>query len=464
MTSIPGLRNLVLAAAAAVITSAGAVIVLLNPDDSTRKITGTNDSAPGLAWSVDAAATYGRGFAEFRDPASGTEYDMGGPGFVDAGDTLVTVIGVSNGGMSLQGPMLVGIDAATGAQRWQTPAADLGGCGSTPVDGRLVCFTSAPELIGYDIATGKITRTPTDWNIFAIATADDRVYLAEGDVESDDVRVHAGTLADPDAYWSRAFTMGTAWEDLPANALEVSHGQGVLALGADLAGFDRASGDPRWTVGLDGCSDATETSGALVVRIRTECRGYRIVGSDLIDRTGRTIATTDSEIAHTLSIDLPVDETIPVLLGDSAHDRHTGNRMWTSPDLISTPRETNDHNVDATVGTATAILGDVALLRDTVAHTTTGLDMRTGHRLWQAETDRSGTIHGWDGHTVVLSDYTGLWAVNPWTGETVWDIPFLAVNADHAAITDGGRLAAHRSGRYTYACARTMIGLRPLNR
>ncbi|MFD0360043.1 PQQ-binding-like beta-propeller repeat protein [Nocardia sp. GCM10030253] len=463
MRTIPGLCNLVLAATAAVITSAGAVVVLSQPEDSTRKITGTADSAPGLAWSTSAAA-YGRAGAEFRDPRAGTEFDTGGPGFVDAGDTLVTVVGVPDDGMYLRDPVLVGIDAGTGAQRWRTPAADLRGCGPTPVDDQVVCFTSDQAMIGYDVATGEVTRTPTDWLPFAIATLDDRVYVAEGDVESDDVRVHAGTLADPDAYWSQAFSMGTAWEDLPADALDVSHGQGVFTLGVDLAGFDLTSGKPTWSATQDGCSDAGATSGALVVHTRTECRGHRITGSTILDRTGRTIAATDSEVAQTLSIDLPTDETIPVLLGDSAHDRRTGSPIWHSPDLISAPRETNEYNINATTGTAAAILGDIALLRDIHAHTTTGLDLRTGHRLWRTDTTRFGTIQGWDRHTVVLSDHTGLWAVDPRTGAIAWDIPFLAVNADLDALTEPGQLAAHGKGRYTYASARTMIGLRPLER
>ncbi|WP_228798684.1 hypothetical protein [Nocardia cyriacigeorgica] len=68
MAWAPGVRNLVLAAVAAVVTSAGAVAVLMSPDDTTRKITGTNDAAPGLGWSIEAAAIYGASAAEFRDP------------------------------------------------------------------------------------------------------------------------------------------------------------------------------------------------------------------------------------------------------------------------------------------------------------------------------------------------------------------------------------------------------------
>ncbi|WP_101462842.1 outer membrane protein assembly factor BamB family protein [Nocardia fluminea] len=269
------------------------------------------------------------------------------------------------------------------------------------------------------------------------------------------MRVHAGTLADPDAYWSQAFVMGALWEDF--YSLDVSHGQGVFTLGADIAGFDLASGKQTWTTTQDRCSYAGATSGALLVRARTECGDEEAAGSDLLNRTGRTIATSNSAVAQTLSIDLPTDDTVPVLLGDSGYDRRTGSHLWTSSDLISAPQETN-----ATTGTAAAIFGDVALLQDTNANTTSGLDLRTGHRLWRTDTTRFGTILGWDGHTVVLSDYTGLWAIDPRTGTITWDIPFLAVNTDTEALTGPSQLAAHDKGHYTYASAQTIIRLRPL--
>lgn len=462
MAPIPGLRGLILAATAAVITSAGAVVVMMQPADATRKITGTVASAPGLAWSVDAA-TQGSAKAEFRDPVAGTEYDVRVPGFIDAGDTLVTVLAASNGRAPLRDPMMVGIDAATGAVRWRTPAAHLGGCGRTPVDGRVVCFVSSgaepPALAGYDVASGKVTRTPTEWNIFALATVGNRMYVAEGDVESDDVRVHAGTLADPAADWTRPFAMGTTWDDVSTDALDVSHGQGLLALGGQLAGFDLGTGAPTWTADPAGCSNTAAATAALVVRWHADCSGSGIAGSDLLDRTGRVLATSDVKAAHRLSIDQPTDDTIPVLLADGAHDRRTGSLVWTSPDLITKP-----DNGNATNGTAVAILGDVALLQDPAAHTMTGLDLRTGHRLWQIQTQRTGTVNAWDGHVVVQSDFTGLWAIDPRTGTQAWDIPFLAVDKTPDALTGYGQMIAHHNGRYTYACAHTMIGLRPLDR
>ncbi|MFE3446124.1 PQQ-binding-like beta-propeller repeat protein [Nocardia sp. NPDC059180] len=461
----PGVRNLVLAAVAALVTGAGAVAVLTQPDDPARKITGTNDAAPGLAWSVDAAATYGGAFAEFRDPANGTEYDVGGAGFIEAGDTLITVIGIADSDMSLREPRMYGFDAETGEKRWQAPAAELGGCADSPVDGTLICYTSVaaenPALIGYDIDTGAITRTPSDWMVFAIAAADDRLYVAEGDVESDDVRVHSGTLADPEAHWSRSFAMGTAWESLSPDALDVSHGQGIFALGADLAGFDLVTGEPTWTGELDGCSRTTATSEALVLRVNTDCDGYRVTSTDIRDRTGRTLATTNQPGVHDLVLDEPADDSIPVLMADTAYDRRDGTVRWSSPDLVYTSPDTGEG--PNTRGAATAILGDIALLQDYTAHTMSGLDLRTGQRLWRLESDGFATISAWDTNVAVLTDPTGLRAIDPRTGETVWTTPFRAINADSDALTNNGELLARSPGHFVFCAPRTMIALRPLD-
>ncbi|WP_280442827.1 PQQ-binding-like beta-propeller repeat protein, partial [Nocardia brasiliensis] len=419
-------------------------------------------AAPGRAW-AGAPPTRRDGGLEFRDPVAGTEFDVGGPGFIDAGDTLVTVTGVANGDMALRDPMLAGLDARSGAVRWRAPAPGLRGCAAAPADGRIVCYANASEsseLIGYDIGSGKITRTPTPWLVFALANLGDRVYVAEGDVESDDVRVHAGTFADPQAYWSRDFAMGTAWEDLSGDALTVTDGQGVLALGAGLAGFDLDTGTPTWTAELNGCSRASGVRGAVVERVHTECAGYRVTGTDLLDRTGRVIATTDHAATQPLSIDRPADDTVPVLLADSARDRRTGAVVWTNSDLVTASRATETGNT--TTGTAIAVVGEAALLRDDQAHTMIGLDMRTGRRLWQVRAERYGTAAAWDGQVVVLSDATGLWAVDPKTGATVWDIPFTAVDAAPEALSGGGQLRARTTGHFFYASARTLIALRPL--
>ncbi|MBH0779353.1 outer membrane protein assembly factor BamB family protein [Nocardia bovistercoris] len=452
MTLPPGVRGLVLAAVAAVVTSAGAVAVLLHPQDGTRKITGTVDAAPGLAWSVDAAERYGRASAEFRDPVNGSEYGVDAAGFVDAGRTVVSMIGIPDD-THLRDPALIGIDAETGATRWQVPADGLVGCASAPVHGQLVCYTAERStLVGFDIDSGTVTRTPVPWLVFGLAAVDDRVYTVEGDVESDDVRVHAGTLADPDAYWTRAFAMGTGWDDV-ADVLDVAHGQGTLEIGADIAGFDLDTGAQTWTAPL-GCGRATPTVGALVVRTRTDCDDRLHTTVDILDRTGRAIVTEVGADIRLPTLERPADDTVPVLLADSAYDRRDGTLRWTSPDLAPGSPESDS--------TTVYVVGDVVLRHDAAARTLTALNLRTGQRLWRIETDRFGDVEASDGHTVVLRDATGLWAVERRTGETIWDIPFLAVNTDHDAFTGGGALGVENDGRYLYAAPHTMIGLRPI--
>ena len=251
------------------------------------------------------------------------------------------------------------------------------------------------------------------------------------------------------------FAMGTAWEDLSGEILDVAHGQGVLTLGADVAGFDLATGESAWTTELNGCSSITGTSGALVVRVHTECGGAPgIPAADILDGAGRIIAATDDGIAHHLILDRPADETIPVLLGDTAYDRRDGTVRWTNPDLV--PRPPDGYGGVEATGTATAVLGDTALLHDSTTGALIGLDLRTGRELWRTSIPRFGSALAWNGDVAVLSDTTGLCAIDPGTGEIVWTAPFAA---GPAGITGDGEFAVGDNGRYIYASSRTMNGL-----
>ncbi|KAF0844843.1 outer membrane protein assembly factor BamB family protein [Nocardia caishijiensis] len=436
----PGLRGLILAAVAALVTGAGAVVVLSQPVDTTRKITGTNDAAPGLAWSVHAAELSGTPEATFRSPVYGTELDSGSTGFVGTDDIVTTVVRTDDDAA------LFGIDAHTGATRWRAPAAGLGGCGEVPVDGKLVCFSAAdPEgaaVVGYDLATGEYTRTSIEWYPFAIATDADRVYLVEGNAEDDDVRVRAGSLAHPDRFWTTPFALGGPWEDVLLDIIiDVSHGQGVLALSGDLVGFALDTGAPTWTATR--CNASSALVGALIRR--DSCP----IGADLLDRQGRTLATTDTA-EHTV-LDHPTDDTIPVVLGDRGHDRRTGAALWTSPDL-------GDRSDSAVV----VVLGEMILLADPASETVTALDSHTGARRWRRPLlTPVGTV-ATSTDPIVLTHHDGLLSLDPATGETRWDIPFRAVDADPYALVADGTPVAQGDGRFVYVSDRTAIGLRPL--
>ncbi|WP_458682335.1 outer membrane protein assembly factor BamB family protein [Prescottella equi] len=256
--------------------------------------------------------------------------------------------------------------------------------------------------------------------------------------------------------------MGSIWEDDLPQALDVAHGQGLLTLGADVAGFDLDSGRPTWTTRLEGCSRAVPGDGGVVVRFRTECDGYRITGSDAIGSDGRTIVSTEGAGAQNLSFDHPADESLPLLVGDGAYDRRTGERVWTSPDLVAA-REPDEYNSDTVRGTAVAVAGDVAILRPG-AQTMSGLDLRTGERLWTHDDKRFGTVAALDGPSLLTIDGDGIRAVDTGTGESLWDTPFRKIDDDPDALASDGMLAAPHPGHYVYASSRTMIGLRPLPR
>jgi hypothetical protein len=462
----------------AVVTVAGAVATVIahepqHPEVNIPGLTGfagpaapeASPGAPRAEWSLDAAATYDRQFAVFRNPVHGSGFDSGEPGFVDAGPVLVTMIGLVNQQTSeLDETRLVGVDAGTGTVRWEAPVEPLGGCADTLAAGRMICYTTpfedSPALLTVDTQTGSVTRTPTDWTILALTVADDWVYVMEGDPESDDIRVHSGIPTDPDSRWSQRFDLGSAWEDAFGHLMSTDHGQGVLELGGEAAGFDLATGRPTFTRTLPDCTQSAQaTEGGVVVRVHSDCNLSAVLGSEAVDFTGRVLATSDVAAVHALDIDRPADTTIPVLLGDGAYDRGTGELRWTSPDLVSTPHVNTpeSYGPNATQGTAFAVVGDVALLRDIEGKTQSAVDLRSGERLWRRHSDSSGTVIAAEGDTAVVLESDMLRGENVRSGEELWTLPLRTVIDDDA--WDSTPVVAASDVGLVYLTSGTMVGL-----
>ena len=165
------------------------------------------------------------------------------------------------------------------------------------------------------------------------------------------------------------------------------------------------------------------------------------------------------EAAHTLAVDRPADSTIPVLLGDGAYDRTTGELRWTSPALVSTPRvdTAESYGPNTTQGTAVAVLGDVALLRDYEGKTEAALDLRSGERLWQRHSDSYGTVVVAEGDTAVLLESDVLRAENVRSGEELWVLPLQTVIDDDS--WGSTPVVAASSSRLVYLTSGTMVGL-----
>ncbi len=462
---------LIAAAVTAVLTVSGAVSVVFdraNAGPAVTAIPGTNSDAPGVAWTLDPAKVLGHQFAVFRSPLASSEFDDGSGGFIDGGDILVTKVGLPNQSTGrLDRPTMVGIDAKDGSVLWQAPTGNLSGCAATPVEKKGVCynasFEGAPSIATIDLENGEVTRYPTDWTILALAVSNDTLFTVEGNAEDNDIRVHSGRPDDLDANWTQSFDLGDSWENIYGQIVKVQDGVGVLQLGGEAVGFDLATGARTWSRSIPDCSESMRfTLGAIAMRTMTDCAQGAVVGSEAIDSGGKVLASSKQEAAQRLAIDRPSDMSIPILVGDSAYDRRTGEKRWTSSDLVSTPDTPRPEVsfLNATVGTAVAVVGNVAWLVDIVGQSQSALDLRIGKRLWRKTGDVSGPPDAYDGSSVIWAQGDKIVAKDPRTGDVRWEIPFDAiVDKGTSTFSDQGTIAESKDG-LIYATEHAVVSLR----
>ncbi|OUC78123.1 PQQ-binding-like beta-propeller repeat protein [Gordonia lacunae] len=451
------------AAVVAVVTVSAATVVWVDRVPSTvKKITGTTAETPGLAWSFDPAESLGRPFAAFADPRGGTAFTAGEPGVIRSGDTLLTVVGTPNEGTTLGDPVMIGIDAGSGDVRWQAPAHDLVSCSDVPLHGKIYCHAlrKGSELVTYDIDSGESARRTVSESIFAITTTSDALYVAEGSVEENDVRVHSGTFDDVSAHWTRRFDVGASYEEVySSEALTVIDGVGLVRTGGDLALFDAGSGAQLWSNGTQCVGTSTLLPGGYLVHTDTGCESAGNASEQLLrGPDGKVVASSSNPTVQRPGFEATTDAD-PVLLGDSAYDRATGDRLWTNSDLIS--RDSN------ATGTVTAVAGGVVYLLDTNSkiRSESGIDLHTGERLWHKvwseyanatvspDSYRDGLLAGSDGVALTAVDVT--------TGEIAWTAPFLAIDSDPEAFITGRALEPYGDG-WIFSSDRRMIRLAPL--
>ncbi|MFJ6095019.1 outer membrane protein assembly factor BamB family protein [Williamsia muralis] len=452
-------RALIAAAAAAVVTVTAAAAVVANQGPtSVKKITGTNAEAPGLAWSLDAAEYLGRPFADFSDPRGGSSYMSGTPGFILAADTLVTLVGIPTDRYVLDEAAMIGIDPENGAVRWKAPAADLEQCSGQPIDGKIYCYAQADghAIVTFDLKSGASERRSVEEYIFGLTTTADTLYIIEGSPEENDVRVHSGNFDDVSANWTQEFDIGGGWEDVfESDVLTVTDGVGLVRMGIDMAQFDADSGTLLWGSGESCVSSATLGSGGVVVQSDSGC-GSGDTESEQVLRgpDGKVLATSKSPEVQRPTFDHVTDADAPVLLGDSAYHRTTGERLWTNEDLV-----------DRESGTVTAVVGNIAYLRDTGNARAVGVDVRSGRQLWRVDGDQSLTPLTAGGGLLVGSGVVAgseaLMAVDIGTGEIVWTAPFVAIDPDPETFRSGRAMTPYDNG-WIYSSDRRMIGLTPL--
>ncbi|MGK9269496.1 PQQ-like beta-propeller repeat protein [Williamsia muralis] len=450
-------RALIAAAAAAVVTvTAAAVVVADQGPTSVKKITGTNEHTPGLAWSLDAAEYLGRPFADFSDPRGGSSYMSGTPGFILAADTLVTLVGIPTDRYVLDEAALIGVDPENGSVRWRAPAADLEQCSAQPIEGKIYCYaqTDGHAIVTYDLKSGASERHPVEESVFGITTTADALFIIEGSPEDGGVRVHSGSFDDVSANWTQSFDVSGGWDMYQSGVLTVADGVGLVRMGVSMAQFDAHSGNLLWGSGESCVSSATLESGGVVVQSNSGC-GSGDTESEQILRApdGKVLATSQSpEVQHPVFEHADAED--PVLLGDSAYDRTTGELLWKNPDLVA-----------GRSGTISAIVGNMAYLSDPTRSSAMGVDLRTGKQMWRTDGDGSFTPLSAGGGLLtgsgLVAGSEALMAVDIGTGEMVWTAPFVAIDADPETFRSGRAVTPYDNG-WILSSDRRMIGLTPL--
>lgn len=409
--------------------------------------------APQIDWSVEASSISDTPDAGFYDPVTAGELGFRGSGFIEAGDVLVTLVGVgSEYDFELTDSSFVALDRSDGSIRWTTPAAEVSGCASEVVDGRIVChtgrFSDHAAFVSVDVATGELIRTPTDWYVQMIDSVDDRVYVVEGDIEGNDLRVRSGTAIDPAAYWTSQLTIGGYGEDASMYVLSVDHTVGYIDTSSDAALFDPLTGSVRWQkTNYGDCVDSDAVlSGGIIIVQPLVCEEFEPVSTEALDATGRLLARTDSTTTHRIAIDASA-ESAPFLLADSAYDRSTGRQLWTNGSLVASNGE----------GTAAALVGDTALLSNGYDQKIQALDLRSGEEVWSKE----GSFAPLARNGIVLAglDGDGLVALDIESGEG-WTLPISLLVSDQE-YPGGDETVRASGGRFVFASPAAIVALTP---
>ena len=315
----------VLAAAAvmvAVVSVAAAAVVLVNVDVSVKPsmddaTTSAFDEMPTFSEEtetievpagpalepssrIDAETVYGRQFAAFRSPTTSLTFDLGVTGVIDAGDVLVTAMGLPNPrSSSLDAVEFVALDADDGSVRWKASPGTVDVCASVPVQGDIVCLDSYSDVqslvtIGTNDGVVKRIPVPEDWYVYAIESDGTSVLLLEGSPEDGESVLHGGSVNALDRMWRLPITTSMGWEGLSGTVIHTADGRGVVAMGGEATFFDPTTGAP--VRGLDMTSDDTvvDSTGATVWELPDPFDPDKVIGNTRYSIDGPAyVATTD---------------------------------------------------------------------------------------------------------------------------------------------------------------------------
>ncbi|KQU46710.1 hypothetical protein ASG84_09455 [Rhodococcus sp. Leaf278] len=395
-------RRLAISAVAAIVSVGAAVVSVGASDQESEPRTQSTPTSPGAVWTLDAADVVGNEFATFADPV-GARFGEKVGGVIEAGEILVTEVGVTNQEtQEFDKSELVGIDASTGDVRWTTSAQGISNC-STSLLGALLLCTGGHDVVAVNTADGTVTRHPTEWEIFSVATDGADIYVMEGAIDGYTTRIHRGTLDNPDSRWS--LTMEETYVGMQpyGDMIEFVGGVGVTNFLSSTAVFDAETGEIISSFGVPDCVRARSVRGTDVhFVLGRHCSDLFEYRTDVVDIRGRVLGTVDAEAYQRVTIDAPAEQDDPVLLNGNAFDPSTGRKIWSCAEDEYGCLYTGD----------VAIVGNVVLAGGAPA-----LDLHTGAQAWPATVEplpvTPEVLHD---DAVWLSDLGEIVAIDPSTG------------------------------------------------
>ncbi|OZD05277.1 hypothetical protein CH275_11075 [Rhodococcus sp. 06-235-1A] len=276
----------------------------MTPTFSEETTTTQAPSGPILdpTWQIDAETVYGRQFAAFRSPAADLQYDSSVTGVIDAGDVLVTAVGLPNPrSYSVDSIEFVAIDAEGGDVRWKKSPGSVDECASVPVQGDIVCldsYSDVPSIVSIGVDGGETRRTPIPeaWFPYAIESDGTSVYLLEGNPEDGESVLHGGSIDSLDRMWSRPIASLAGWDGVEGPLIHVSDGRGLVTLGGEATFFDPQTGAPIEGLELTSDSTVVDAGGADVWTLRDPYASETTVGNTAYSfEENALVATTESD-------------------------------------------------------------------------------------------------------------------------------------------------------------------------
>ncbi|RRQ29309.1 hypothetical protein DK926_05105 [Rhodococcus sp. Eu-32] len=354
----------------AVVSVGAAIASVATAPRNIEPVAQPTPTSPGALWTVDAADALGSEFATFEDLVGGRFAGIEG-GVVDAGAVLVAKTGLTNQETGeFEKAHLIGIDSSTGDIRWKTPADGVDTCSTALLNDMILCRTDG-AIVTVNATDGTITRHPTEWNVFSVTSDGTDIFAVEGEPDGYTVRIHRGTLDDPDAQWS--LTLDDTWTSdfTTGDMIRLAGTAGEARLASATVLFDTESGELIDRFSSPDCARArVDREDAIFVIAGRRCSDLFEFHSDLVDSTGRVVAGVDTQVDQRVYADTTHGND-PIMFDGAAIDPSTGERLWADENLR----------------------GEIAIVDGVViSGYAPARDLRTGAELWTPDDETGSTL------------------------------------------------------------------------